>query len=152
MKKVFLPIIAFVIGTIVSISIQACADNFEEPSRNNSSSNSSSSSSSSSSSNDKYSAWTNTGIGSYTIYNEQGEITTECKNTFNSKGWIEKYVVTYYNVNSYGNMYKSGEIVTTYTYSSTGDVRYGTTVYTYYNESGQIWQTQRTTDEYRLKK
>ena len=144
MKKVFLPIIAFVIGTIVSISIQACADNFEEPSRN--------SSSSSSSSNDKYSAWTNTGIGSYTIYNEQGKISSEQKNTFNSNGWVEKTVSTGYAANSNGSLYKSSEIVTTYTYSSTGDVRYGTTVYTFYNESGQIWQTQRTTDEYRLKK
>lgn len=142
MKKVFLPIVAFVIGTIVSITIQACADNFEEPSRNNSSSGSSSYS--------KYSVWNE--FGSYTIYNEQGKITTECKNTFNSKGWIEKSITTYYNVNSYGNMYKSSEYVRTYTYSSSGEVRYGTTVYTHYNESGQIWQTQRTTDEYRLKK
>ena len=140
MKKVFLPIVAFVIGTIVSITIQACADNFEEPSRNNSSSNS------------KYSAWTNTGIGSYTIYNEQGKILSEGKSTFNSNGWVEKTVSTGYAANSNGSLYKSSEIVATYTYSSTGDVRYGTTVYTYYNESGQIWQTQRTTDEYRLKK
>ena len=140
MKKVFLPIVAFVIGTIVSITIQACADNFEEPSLNNSSSNS------------KYSAWTNTGIGSYTIYNEQGKISSEWKSTFNSNGWVEKTVNTGYAANSNGSLYKSLEIVATYTYSSTGDVRYGTTVYTYYNESGQIWQTQRTTDEYRLKK
>ena len=140
MKKVFLPIVAFVIGTIVSITIQACADNFEEPSRNNSSSNS------------KYYAWTNTGIGSYTIYNEQGKISSESKSTFNSNGWVEKTVSTGYIANSTRSLYKGSEIVTTYTYSSTGDVRYGTTVYTYYNESGQIWQTQRTTDEYRLKK
>ena len=139
MKKVFLPIVAFVIGTIVSITIQACADNFEEPSRNNSSSNS------------KYSAWTNTGVDSYTIYNEQGKITTECKNTFNSKGWIEKSITTYYNVNSYGNMYKSGEYVMTYTYSSTGNVRYGTTTYKAYNESGQVTYTQRSSEEHRLK-
>ena len=140
MRKLFLPIIAFIIGIAVSISIQACADTFEEPSRNNNPS--------SSSSNSKYSAWNdgNNEFGSYTIYNEQGKIVTECKNTFNSKGWIEKSVTTYYT-----SSYKSGEFVTTYTYSSSGEVRYGTTVSTYYNESGQITLTQRSSNEYRLR-
>ena len=133
-KKVIFSVIAFAIGAMVSVSIQACADDYDEISRTGSS--------------HAYSAWCNNGIGSYPIYNAQGQVSTDCKNTFNSKGWIEKSIIIGYNN---GNI-KSHETVVTYTYSSSGDTRYETRVSTYYNESGQVIQTQRTTGEYRLHK
>lgn len=135
-KKVIFSVIAFAIGAMVSVSIQACADDYDEISRSNSS--------------NAYSAWCNDGIVSQTIYDEQGQVSTEFKYTYNSRGWIEKSITTYYI--TYGKRYKSGEYIRTYTYSSSGDIRYGTTVYTGYNESGQVIQTQQTTDETRLRK
>ena len=131
-------VVAFAIGAMISVSIQACADDYDEISRAGKS--------------NAYSAWCNNGIGSYTTYDAQGQVSTESNSTFNSKGWLEKTITTYFATNSYGKRYKSAEYITTYTYSSSGDVRYGTTVYTFYNESGQVTQTQRTTDEYRLHK
>ena len=135
-KKVIFSVIAFAIGAMVSVSIQACADDYDEISRSNSS--------------NAYSAWCNDGIVSQTTYDEQGQVRSETKYTYNSRGWIEKFITTGYT--TYGKRYKSSEYIMTYTYSSSGDVRYGTYVYTIYNESGQVIQTQRTTDECRLRK
>lgn len=135
-KKIMFSVIAFAIGAMISVSIQACADDYDEVSRAGQS--------------NAYSAWCNNGIGLYTKYDEQGQVSAEHKYTYNSKGWLEKAISTGYT--TYGKRYKNAEYITTYTYSSSGDVRYGTTVYTFYNESGQVTQTQRTTDEYRLHK
>ena len=137
-KKVIFSVIAFAIGAMVSVSIQACADDYDEISRSNSS--------------NAYSAWCNNGIVSQTIYDAQGQVSSEYKHTYNSRGWIEKYTYTSFITNSSGKRYKNSEIVSTYTYSSSGDIRYGTTVYTGYNESGQVILTQQTTDETRLRK
>ena len=131
-KKVIFSVIAFAIGAMVSVSIQACADDYDEISRSNSS--------------NVYSAWCNDGIVSHTTYDAQGQVSTEYKYTYNSRGWLEKYIMTS------RSAYATIEHITTYTYSSSGDVRYGTTVYTQYNESGQVVLTQRTTDETRLRK
>ena len=135
-KKVIFLVIAFSIGAMVSVSIQACADDYDEISRSNSS--------------NAYSAWCNNGIVSQTTYDAQGQVSSEDKYTYNSRGWIEKSITTHYI--TYGKRYKSGECIMTYTYSSSGDIRYGTTVYTFYNESGQVIETQRSTNEYRLRK
>ena len=135
-KKVIFSVIAFAIGAMVSVSIQACADDYDEISRSNSS--------------NAYSAWCNNGIVSLTTYDAQGQVSAEHKYTYNSRGWLEKSITTGYT--TYGKRYKSSEYIMTYTYSSSGDVRYGTYVYTFYNESGQVTQTQRTTDECRLRK
>ena len=131
-KKVIFSVIAFAIGAIVSVSIQACADEYDEISRSNSS--------------NAYSAWCNNGIVSQTTYDVQGQVSTEYKYTYNSRGWLEKSIMTS------RTAYATIEYITTYTYSSSGDVRYGTTVYTQYNESGQLIQTQQTTNETRLRK
>ena len=136
LKKVIFSVIAFVIGAMVSVSIQACADDYDEISRSNSS--------------NAYSAWCNNGIVSQTTYDAQGQVSAEYKYTYNSRGWLEKSIMTGYT--TYGKRYKSSEYIMTFTYSSSGDVRYGTNVYTFYNESGQVTQTQRTTDETRLRK
>ena len=135
-KKVIFSVIAFAIGAMVSVSIQACADDYDEISRSNSS--------------NAYSAWCNNGIVSQTTYDAQGQVSAEYKYTYNSRGWLEKSITTGYT--TYGKRYKSSEYITTFTYSSSGDARYGTSVYTFYNESGQVIQTQRTTDECRLRK
>ena len=135
-KKVIFSVIAFAIGAMVSVSIQACADDYDEISRSNSS--------------NAYSAWCNNGIVSQTTYDAQGQVSAEYKYTYNSRGWPEKSITTGYT--TYGKRYKSSEYITTFTYSSSGDARYGTSVYTFYNESGQVIQTQRTTDECRLRK
>lgn len=137
-KKIMFSVVAFAIGAMISVSIQACADDYDEISRAGSS--------------NAYSAWCNNGIGSSTTYDAQGQVSAESKNTYNSRGWLEKYTYTSFITNSSGKRYKNVEIVSTYTYSSSGDIRYGTTVHTYYNESGQVIQKQQTTDETRLRK
>ena len=82
-KKAILSVIAFSIGAMVSISIQACADNEDEIFKSNSSSNSDSSSSNSSC---NCSVWDLDKVASCTIYDAQGNKSMEYKNTFNNKG------------------------------------------------------------------
>ena len=139
MKKLFLPIIAFIIGTVVNISIQACANDFDEPSRAGSSSNS------------KYSAWQNDNLSSYIIYDTAGQISSEIKYTYNSKGWVSKSIQKGYVTLSYGQRYKCSESTTTYTYSSSGDTQYQTTVSDTYNENGQKIYTSTSSVERKLR-
>ena len=136
-KKVIFSVIAFAIGAMVSVSIQACADDYDGISISGSSNNSLC----------NCSAWDLDKVESCVIYDEQGRKINEYKNTFNKHGWLEKQVNT-----SYSGAIKNGETIRTYTYSSSGDVRYGTTVSNFYDTSGQLILTQRSTDEYRLRK
>ena len=73
LKKVIFSVIAFAIGAMVSVSIQACADDYDEISRSNSS--------------NAYSAWCNNGIVSLTTYDAQGQVSAEHKYTYNSSRW-----------------------------------------------------------------
>ena len=67
--------------------------------------------------------------------------------TYNSKGWVTKVATI-----GYANGSKSYEQTTTYTYSSSGDIRYGNVVQITYLENGQIYSTTRSSNEDRLRK
>ncbi len=144
LKKLSLLVVAFVVGAMVSLSIQACADDYNEiPEQNKTES----SSNSSGTSND-FSAWKNDGIESYVSYNENGQMSHQANYTYNSKGWVTKVTTISY----YANGSKNYEQTITYTYSSSGDIRYGNFVQITYLENGQIYNTTRSSDEYRLRK
>ena len=142
-KKISLLVVAFAVGAMVSLSIQACADDYNEiPEQNKTES----SSNSSGTSND-FSAWKNNGMESTVSYNENGQMSYQVNYTYNSKGWVTKVATI-----SYANGSKSYEQTTTYTYSSSGDIRYGNSVQITYLENGQIYSTIRSSDETRLRK
>ncbi len=139
LKKLSLLVVAFAIGAMVSLSIQACADDYNEiPEQNKTESSSNSSGTS---------AWKNDGIESIVSYNENGQMSQQINYTYNSKGWVTKVAII-----GYANGSKSCEQTTTYTYSSSGDIRYGNFVQITYLENGQIYSTTRSSNEYRLRK
>lgn len=141
LKKLSLLVVAFAIGAMVSLSIQACADDYNEiPEQNKTES----SSNSSGTSND-FSAWKNYGIESDVSYDENGQMFSQTNYTYNSKGWVTKVATI-----GYANGSKSYEQTTTYTYSSSGDIRYGNVVQIIYLENGQIYSTTRSSSETRL--
>ena len=147
LKKLSLLAVAFAVGAMVSLSIQACADDYNEiPEQNKTES----SSNSSGTSND-FSAWKSNGIESSVSYDENGQISQKINYTYNSNGWVTKMTAIGY-TNVSGVRYKSLEYIYTYTYSSSGDIQYSNSVITQYNENGQVIYTSRTSGEVRLRK
>ena len=134
-------LVAFAVGAMVSLSIQACADDYKESPNPNKTE--------SSSDTRDFLAWKNNGIESNISYDEDGQISSPINYTYNNKGWLTKMTAIGYARVS-GVRYKSTESTYTYTYSSSGDVQYCNMVTTIYNENGQKIGSSRSSTEVKL--
>lgn len=149
LKKLSLLTIAFAIGVMVSLSIQACADDYNESPEPNESPESNKTESSSDTR--VFSAWENNGVESIITYDGNGQISSQVNYTYNNKGWLTKMTSIGYSNNS-GVRYKISEYTYTYTYSSSGDIQYSSQVFTAYDQYGQIINQQRNSIETRLRR
>ncbi|MBO5812949.1 MAG: hypothetical protein J6R13_00350 [Alistipes sp.] len=143
LKKLSLLTIAFAIGVMVSLSIQACADDYNESPEPNKTE--------SSSDTRDFSPWKNNGVESIITYDGNGQISSQINYTYNNKGWLTKSTNIGYSNNS-GVRYKISEYIYTYTYSSSGDIQYSSHVFTAYDQYGQITYQQRSSIETRLRR
>lgn len=155
LKKLSLLTIAFAIGVMVSLSIQACADDYNESPESNESPEPNKTpdpnNTESSSDTRDFSAWENNGVESIITYDGNGQISSQINYTYNNKGWLTKMTSIGYSNNS-GVRYKSAEYTYTYTYSSSGDIQYNSQVLTGYDQYGQIIYQQRSSIETRLRR
>lgn len=148
LKKIYFLIVAFVLGAILSLSFQACADDYdnEKPQVNTSGCNCRD--------NDKCHcgnqggnscncSWGSQPMQYMETYYEDGTVSFRSDYEYDYSRLV-KDVTIWYNKSSSGKRYLSSRNVSEYTYSSSGNIQYGNSVHTTYYEDGSVWNVFKT--------
>ena len=145
MKKLSYAVAAFVLGVLLSVTINACGGDKEgvEPGETQTPGQTPGSGGGGTTGGGReINNWELRKISLREEYFEDGRLEIRDERKYNEKGWeIEQKNVQYTNSSYY---YKYSEYTTNYTYSPDGDYRTGVTVLTLYNEDGSIRLYQRT--------
>lgn len=135
LKRLSLLVVAFLMGVVISVSIQACAkDDSTLPNQTDTSNITNSSSNSKC----DCSYWSQNQLESSTRYDENGDISHQTKYTYNEKGWMSTCTSTTFAVNSSGVRYKTQETSSVYTYSPSSDIRYTKQNTVCYDATGKV--------------
>ena len=135
LKRLSLLVVAFLMGVVISVSIQACAkDDSTLPNQTGTSNITNSSSNSKC----DCSYWSQNQLESSTMYDENGDICYQTKYTYNEKGWMSTCTLTQFAVNSSGVRYKTQETSSVYTYSPSSDIRYNKQNTVCYDATGKV--------------
>lgn len=146
LKKLSLLVAAFALGTLVSLSIQACADDTDdnadvEINENGNGNNDGDDNIDTSSACNC--SWDSLLMAYREGYDETGEISYKIEFKYDSQKRVTSMVSVYYLKNSSGKRYMSLHSETSYTYSSSGDTRYASTTMTTYHEDGTVLGTNK---------
>lgn len=137
-KKLSMVTVAFVLGALISITIQACGGD----------GNKFGGSGNSGSSTNCECSWGSQNIDYSETCDENGEITYRVDYAYDNRGrMIESKVVQYVKGYPSGKRYLFYTNHSTYTYSDSDDCRYGRTISIYYNEDGSVRSEDRSSDK-----
>lgn len=146
LKKLSLLVAAFALGTLVSLSIQACADDIDdnaevEINENNGGDDNVDASSLCNCS------WDSLRMAYREGYDETGEMSYKCEFKYDSQKRVTSMAYIIYAKDSSGKRYISSRQDTSYTYSSSGDTRYASTTMTFYHEDGTVSGTSKLSEK-----
>lgn len=147
MKKLSYAVAAFVLGVLLSVTINACGGDKEgvEPGETQTPGQTPGSGGGGTTGGGReINNWEIYKLSSYENYYEDGRLNNRTTHKYNEKGWEIESANVYYYESPY---YKYREYTITYSYSPNGDYRTGVTVYTYYNEDGSVKKVERTTSK-----
>ena len=134
-------IVSFVLGALVSITIQACGGDENKFEQDCGSGNSTSSANCECS-------WESQNMAYYEICDENGQISNRWDYVYDNKGrMVEAKSVQYQKGYPSGKRYLSFVNHSVYTYSDSGDCRYGRTVSTLYNEDGSVMREDQSSEK-----
>lgn len=137
-KKSSMVMVAFVLGALISITIQACGgdeNKFDGSGNFGSSTNCECS-------------WVSQNIDYSETCDENGEITSRVDYAYDNRGrMIESKVVHYVKGYPSGKRHLAYTNYSTYTYSDSDDCRYGRIISIYYNEDGSVRSEDRSSDK-----
>lgn len=138
LKKLSLLFAAFVLGAVISLAIQACGNDKVDTGRSSSESGSGASCNC---------AWSSQKFSSQIIYDENGLESNRIEYEYDDVGRLIGYKSLSYTPNGSGKRYLFCEQKVDYTYADSDNIRYGTTTFVYYDESGTITNQTKTTDK-----
>ena len=134
-------IVSFVLGALVSITIQACGGDENKFEQDCGSGNSTSSANCECS-------WESQNMAYYEICDDNGQISNRWDYVYDNKGrMVEAKSVQYQKGYPSGKRYLSFVNHSVYTYSDSGDCRYGRTVSTLYNEDGSVMREDQSSEK-----
>lgn len=151
MKKLSYLAAAFVMGVLLSVTINACGGDTERvepggtqnPSGGNGEGNEGGDTGEDGR---KISNWEIYKLSASEDYDENGQVTRRYEYKYNDKGWEIQRTYTFYNTSpTTGKRYLFSQTIYTYAYSSAGDYRTTNSTMTYYNEDGSVQSTTRST-------
>lgn len=148
LKKFYFLIVAFVLGAILSLSFQACADDYEKPQVNTGGCNCGD--------NDKCHCGSQSGNGNNNgcncdwgvqplqydeCYDENGQVYYRVDYSYDNKGRMTKQIIISYTKSQAGKRHMSYKRIYDYTYSPSGDTQYTTMSNTSYKEDGSSYNS-----------
>ena len=145
LKKLNLLIVAFVMGAVISLAIQACGNSKIEKENNIEVEDVPSMEDDST----EYCncAWQSQKIASQVSYYEDGLVNYRNDYKYDNAGRLTVVNMVLYSKNSSGKRYLSMEQECSYTYADSDNIRHGTILSIYYDESGKIINQIKTTEE-----
>ena len=158
MKKLSLLFTAFILGALISLTIQACGGDHDEVVKiPNDENNSSENDSSDGGTCEKCNCfWGSQKIANYVNYDEEGEESSRGDYTYDSEGREIGCKTMIYQKNLSGNLsgkrYLAYVQEVEYTYSVSNDIQYSKTKSIYYDETGQIMRVDKTSGKRSLYK
>ncbi|WP_418982613.1 hypothetical protein [Alistipes sp.] len=146
MKKLSYLAAAFVLGLLLSVTINACGGDKESVAPEGT--QTPGGSGGTTGGGREISNWEFPKLSAWEVYDEDGHIDLRFDYKYNDKGWeVYRKRTDYLKSASSGNYYLSLVTEYSYTYSSAGDYRTGVTITTSYNEDGSVKRTSRTTSK-----
>lgn len=142
MKKLSYLAAAFVLGLLLSVTINACGGDKENVGPNGSSGGTTGVGGC------EISNWGFPKLSSSEEYDESGQLKSHMEDKYNEKGWlVEQKLTIFMKSQVTEKYYKYWFVTTNYTYSQNGDYRTGIKVSTTYNEDGSVQSIERTTSK-----
>lgn len=148
MKKLSYLAAAFVLGVLLSVTINACGGDKENigPGKTQNPSGGSGGDEPSGSTGREIHNWEIYKLSAAENYNENGQLTAKYDYRYNEKGWEVEYKLSQYIKSSITGRYYLCSVYTRhFTYSPAGDYRTVTNTSISYNEDGSVSGTSRTT-------